>query len=208
MLNFPHSCVDSPPFQQAEGWSQMKTFAQATASPLISFLVSQGQKSAVVSWMKHCQMGVYQLPSAQKNKVKCRLLLLAGQNVHVQTELTCLVGALYLMLKSWGTLRRRASVFSTCFTLAETFFQSMGELTFSPFQKAVLPVSKAFSFIYSSHPLTVAFSKTRLGERKSTSWTASRNLVLFCGFFPPPTPPLFPRVACAASTDDYPVTSE
>jgi len=83
-------------------------------------------------------------------------------------------------------------LFNLVHSCKETFFRFIGELTCSPFQKAILPVSKEFSFIYSSHPRTVAIPKTRLGERKSTSWTASRNLVLFCGFLPPPTPPFSP----------------
>lgn len=135
------------------GWGMVTNEDICSTHHFPSDLVSQGQKSAVLSWMKHCQKGVYQLPSAQKNKVKCRLLLLAGQNVHVQTELTCLFGALYLVLKSWGTQRRRKSIFSTWFHSGkETFFRFIGELTFSPFQTAILLVSKEFSFIYSSHP--------------------------------------------------------
>lgn len=134
--------------------------------------------------------------------------MLAGQNVHVQTEMTCLFGA--LTLKSGRTLKRKTNIFLTWFTLEKKrhIFRFRGELSSRPFQKAIVLVSKEFSFIYSSHPLTVAFSKTRLGERKSTSWAASRNLVLFCGFFPPPILSFFPTVACAASTDDYPDTSE
>lgn len=61
---------------------------------------------------------------------------------------------------------------------------------FQCFPKSYSPCIQGVLFIPPTPP-SVAFSKTRLGERKSTSWALSRNLVLFCGFFPPPTPPFF-----------------
>lgn len=87
-------------------------------------------------------MGVYQLPSAQKNKVKCRLLLRAGQNVHVQTEMTCLCGALYLMLKSWRDWKGEQVSFQPSSLMNRHNFRFIVGLAFSAFQKAILLVSK------------------------------------------------------------------
>lgn len=139
-------------------------------------------------------MGGYQLPSAQKNEV----------NVGYY----CLLDKMFMCKQNWLAYLR---LFILCWKAEEhwegdqVFFDLVhsckepfvwrgvltGKLTFRPFQKAIL-VSKEFSFIYSFYLLAVAFSRTRLGGWKSTSWKASRNLVLFYGFFPIPTPRFFP----------------
>lgn len=59
-------------------------------------------------------------------------------------------GSLSRAEKLRNTEKEKKYLFNLVHSGKETFFRFIGELTFSPFQTAILLVSKEFSFIYSS----------------------------------------------------------
>ena len=152
-------------------------------------------------------MGVYQLPSAQKNEVKCRLLLLAGQNVHVKTELTCLFGALSLVLKSWGTLRRRTS-FQPGSLLQRDIFQIHRRVNMQSFPKSYSPCIQGVFFYLFLPPSDCGNPQNQVGRKKINLVDSKQKSGFILRVFASSHSPFFPSVACAASTDDYPDTSE